>query len=79
MRAQADIHFAQQEIHEKKKDRLSRERVQMIDLAQNLAVHPESVGVVEPLLVPAMEDMEREQREQQMQQGGIMPPGMGGQ
>lgn len=79
MRAQADVHFAQQEIHEKKKDRLSRERVQLIDLAQNLAVHPESAPVVEPLFVPAMEDMEREQREQQMQQGGIMPPGMGGQ
>lgn len=76
MRAQADMHFAQQEINEKKKDRISRERTQLIDLAQNLAVHPESVDVVAPLFVPAMEDLEKEQYEQQM--GGIMPPGMGG-
>ncbi len=76
MRSQADIHFAQQEIHEKKKDRLSRERTQLIDLAQNLAVHPESVNVVAPLMVPAMDDLEREEHEQRM--GGIMPPGMGG-
>jgi hypothetical protein len=76
MRAQADVHFAQQEIHEKKKDRLSRERTQLIDLAQNLAVHPESVNVVAPLMVPAMDDLEREEHEQRM--GGIMPPGMGG-
>ena len=77
MRAQADIHFAQQEMSEKKKDRLSRERIQLIDLAQNLAVHPESTPVVEPLFVPAMNDVEREQQEQRMQEGGIMPPGMG--
>lgn len=77
MRAQADMHFAQQEINEKKKDRISRERTQLIDLAQNLAVHPESVDVVAPLFVPAMEELERDQQEQHMQ-GGIMPPGMGG-
>ena len=78
IRAQADIGHAQQELREKKKDRMSRERIQMIDLAQNLAVHPYSAPIVEPLFEPAMRELEQEQLEDKMQQGGIMPPGVGG-
>ena len=78
IKAQADIGHAQQELHEKKKDRMSRERIQLIDLAQNLAVHPYSADLVAPLFEPALTDLEQEKAEDKMQQGGVLPPGMGG-
>lgn len=75
MKAQADLHFAEAELRSKAEDRASRERIQLIDLAQNLAVHPYSAGLVNPLVEPAMRNI---QEEEQQAMGGVMPPNMPG-
>lgn len=38
-------------------NRLSNERVQLIDLAQDVVQHPEAAGLIEPLIRPAMEEL----------------------
>jgi hypothetical protein len=75
MKAQAEAQFAEAEMRSKAEDRASKERIQLIDLAQNLAVHPYSAGLVNPLIQPAMENID-EQEQQAM--GGVMPPNMPG-
>ena len=64
LKTQTDAEFTEQELHNKSQDRASKERVQLIDLAQNLAVHPESAGLISPLIQPAMEDIDRRDQEQ---------------
>jgi hypothetical protein len=71
IKAQNNLALAEQEMQNKKADRTSRERIQLIDLAQNLSVHPESAGLVEPLIQPAMQDI-GQQEEMGMQ--GVQPP-----
>jgi hypothetical protein len=46
----------------------------LIDLAQNLAVHPESAPLVAPLIEPALREID--EQEQMETQGGVMPPTM---
>ena len=75
MKAQADMKFAEAELHQKAEDRASRERIQLIDLAQNVAVHPYSAGLINPLIEPAMRNIAEEE---QQNMGGIMPPNMPG-
>jgi hypothetical protein len=78
-KAQAEMAYAQQELESKNSDRLSRERIQLIDLAQNLAVHPQSAGLVQPLVGPAMQDIVNQQNKEQLsQQRPIPSPGSGG-
>jgi hypothetical protein len=72
LKAQTEADFTEQELHSKSQDRASKERVQLIDLAQNLAVHPESAGLISPLIQPAMEDIDRRDQEQMM--APQMPP-----
>ena len=48
-----DIEKARSEVESKKFD----ERIQLIDVAQNLAVHPESALLVAPLIRPAMQNV----------------------
>jgi hypothetical protein len=72
LKTQTDAEFTEQELHSKSQDRASKERVQLIDLAQNLAVHPESAGLIDPLIQPAMEDIDRRDQEQMM--APQMPP-----
>ena len=72
LKAQTDADFTEQELHSKSQDRASKERVQLIDLAQNLAVHPESASLIDPLIQPAMEDIDRRDQEQMM--APQMPP-----
>ena len=51
---------------------LVAESVQLIDVAQNLAVHPEAAHLVGPLIQPALEDVLRRRKEQeQKQKGGL--------
>ena len=38
-------------------NRLSNERVQLIDLAQDVVQHPEAAGLIEPLIRPAMDEL----------------------
>jgi len=54
---------------------LSSERLELVDLAQSLAVHPESAQLVAPLMRPLMEDVERKSANVAQQRGGLVPPG----
>ena len=54
---------------------LSSERLELVDLAQSLAVHPESAQLVAPLMRPLMEDVERKSMNAAQQKGGLVPPG----
>ncbi len=77
MKAQNEMEIAQRELESRAADRASRERIQLVDLAQNLAVHPYSAEIVNPLIRPTMEDIARSEQEAQP---GLMPPaGPGGQ
>jgi len=77
MKAQNEMEIAQRELESRAADRASRERIQLVDLAQNLAVHPYSAEIVDPLIRPTMEDIARSEQEAQP---GLMPPaGPGGQ
>ena len=44
-----------------KDDKLAKERIQLVDLAQNLAVHPYSAALVEPLVRPSFESVQTRQ------------------
>jgi hypothetical protein len=57
MKLQEETAYSQQDIAAKEADRLSKERIQLIDLAQNLAVHPDSAPLVQPLIEPALEEL----------------------
>jgi hypothetical protein len=39
------------------RNRLSQERIQLIDLAQDVLQHPEVVGLIEPLIKPALDEV----------------------
>jgi hypothetical protein len=62
IKAQNSLALAEQELQSKAADRVSRERLQLVDLAQNLSVHPQSAGLVSPLIQPAMEDIDRQEQ-----------------
>ena len=70
-RAANEIEYSQKEFASKAADRASRERIQLVDLAQNLAVHPLSAGLVSPLMQPALEEVEKQE---QLGRAGIIPP-----
>ena len=75
MKAQNELALAEQELRSKSSDRTSRERLQLIDLAQNLTVHPASAGLVSPLIEPAMQEIDRQE---QIGMGGGQPQSLGG-
>jgi hypothetical protein len=54
---QDEMGISQGTLQEKIKDRQARERIQLIDLAQNLAVHPESAPLVAPIVEPVLKEM----------------------
>jgi hypothetical protein len=58
-----DAQLAAKELETKKADQLMRERIQLIDVAQNVAVHPESAALIEPLVRPAYENVKKKQDE----------------
>jgi len=74
MRAQGQLAKDEKEIGSRAADRASRERMNLIDLAQNLAVHPYSADLVAPLIEPALEEIDKQ--EQIAQSGGIVPSGV---
>jgi hypothetical protein len=76
IKAQNDLALAEQELRSKAADRTSRERIQLVDLAQNLSVHPASAGLVSPLIEPAMQDIDRQ--EEIGMQGLQQPRSLGG-
>lgn len=70
VKKQAEADFTAEELQAKAHDRASNERIQLIDLAQNLAVHPESAPLVAPLIEPALREIEENER---VATGGVMP------
>ena len=81
----ADTGSAQRDDDTKADEMLSRERIQLVDLAQNLAVHPDSAQLVQPLLQPALQHVLGRQNEQDARRrarnapvvpGGLVPPGI---
>ena len=57
MKLQDETRYSQEDIAAREAERLSKERIQLIDLAQNIAVHPESAALVEPLIQPALNEL----------------------
>ena len=58
---------------------IARERLQLIDLAQNLAVHPESAPVVAPLVRPAFQAVTERELEEKARRNSLPPlPGLAG-
>jgi len=47
----------------------------LVDLAQNLAVHPMSASLVEPLIQPTVQDIDREEQIGMQGLGQPRPPG----
>lgn len=71
MKVQNEIEYSEREIRSQNADRASKERIQLIDLAQNLAVHPYSAELVAPLVQPAMEEI---QEQEAIENEGITRP-----
>jgi hypothetical protein len=77
MKAMADMKDKEIEAQNKFEDRKFKEHVQLIDLAQNIAVHPESLDVIQPLIAPAIQDLSDISAPQEQQPGlapGLIPP-----
>lgn len=55
-----------------RQNRLSNERVQLVDLAQDLLQHPEGLGMIQPLIQPAMQELAQNQPQPSV--GGGLPP-----
>jgi len=72
VKKQSEVDYTEHELRSKAHDRASNERIQLIDLAQNLAVHPESAPLVAPLIEPALREIE--EQEKLAQPSGVMPP-----
>ena len=70
-RAMNDIEYAQKEFESKAADREMKERIQLVDVAQNLAVHPLSAPLIEPLVRPALEEV---RQQNQVARRGLVPP-----
>ena len=69
-KAQQSMSGNPQEFENDKQHRLSQERVQLLDLAQDVLKNPEALPLITPFIQPAMEEL--------AQQGGLKPPGLGG-
>jgi hypothetical protein len=76
-KVKTDIQLAERDLHNRIEDRAFKERLQLVDLAQNVAVHPDSAPVIEPLVRPAMADVVRKELEAQADRQQIVP-GLGG-
>jgi hypothetical protein len=71
----AQTSLEEQAIGTKTDEALARERLQLIDLAQNLAVHPMSAPIVAPLVQPAFEAVTRREEEERERRSKMPPPG----
>jgi hypothetical protein len=76
MKAEAAMKDSEIEAQDKYQDRKFKEHVQLIDLAQNIAVHPESLDVIQPLIAPAIQDLSDISGPEEQQPGlspGLIP------
>ncbi len=77
MKAAAEVKDKEVDAQNKFEDRKFKEHVQLIDLAQNIAVHPESLDVIKPLIAPAIQDLSDISGPEEQQPGlapGLIPP-----
>lgn len=74
---QIDTGIAMSEIDQKSDAELANERVQLVDLAQNIAVHPESAHLIAPLVQPAFQHVVKRTAEAE-QKRKSSAPGLGG-
>lgn len=68
-KAHLDASLKNKELVGKEDAQLMQERMQLIDVAQNLAVHPESAELVKPLIKPAFDDVVLRQRKSDASRG----------
>jgi len=73
---QIDTGIAMGELDQKSDAELSKERVQLVDVAQNIAVHPESAHLVSPLVAPAFAHVLQRTREQEQKKRQGLNPAM---
>lgn len=69
VKTKTDIAQKAQDIDIKRRQGITAEKMNLIDAAQNVAVHPESAHLVAPLLAPAFEDVQRDEAEERMKKG----------
>lgn len=60
-KVETDASIAGEQVDAQLDDKLAKERIQLVDLAQNLAVHPYSAALVEPLVRPSFESVQSRQ------------------
>ena len=73
-RLQLDEKAKKADIHSKMNHDFTQSYIQLIDLAQNIAVHPESAPLIEPLIRPAFEEVKKH-TEEQRNETGLNPGG----
>ena len=61
-KAGAEVDLARENLTHKNLDREAKERMQLIDVAERLAVHPYSAGLVQPLIKPTIENIAAQQQ-----------------
>lgn len=61
-KAGAEVNLARENLTHKNLDREAKERMQLIDVAERLAVHPYSAGLVQPLIKPTIENIAAQQQ-----------------
>lgn len=76
-KTQLDAAIKNREVDAKGEQGLLEERIQLIDVAQNLAVHPESAHLVAPLVQPAWDDLRRREAEEKTRKGLGVPADLG--
>ena len=69
VKTKIDTAMKGQELDFKREEGVTAEKMNLIDIAQNLAVHPESAHLIEPLIRPAYDDIKRQEAEARMHRG----------
>ena len=72
-----DVWKTRQDVRSKQNAEFAKTYTNLIDMAQNVAVHPESAALVEPLIRPAFEEVRQHQARQEQESEADTPPTMG--
>lgn len=71
-----DAWAKRQDVRSKQNAEFAKTYTNLIDMAQNIAVHPESAALVEPLIRPAFEQVQEHNARQEQESAGDAPPGL---
>jgi hypothetical protein len=69
VKTKIDTALKGREIDQKIQEGITAEKMNLIDVAQNLAVHPESAHLIAPLIQPAFTDIQRQEAENRAHRG----------